>query len=171
MEVCLYKPEIPPNTGNIGRLCHCTQTGLHIIDKPAFSLEASAVKRAGLDYWDQLELSLHSNWQAFRDSLCADNNEKKQAKRILLFTRFAKTLYTEHSYQASDLLVFGTETQGLPKFIVDDIKTEATEHLLRIPVSKNCRSLNLSNTVAIILFEALRQQGFPNLENIVENDL
>ena len=163
MEIALYQPEIPPNTGNIGRLCYCTETPLHIIGKPAFSLDESAVRRAGLDYWDKLSLRQHSNWQAFREFVDASTNNSSSS-RILLFSRFAQRIYTEHVFANSDMLVFGTESQGLPKNIIEDIQKEAPLHILRIPVSKACRSLNLSNAVAVVLFEALRQQNFGGLQ-------
>ena len=163
VEIALYEPEIPPNTGNIGRLCCCTETKLHIIGKPAFSLDESAVRRAGLDYWDKLELKEHRDWKSFRSSLEA-GQKKTYPSRILLFSRFSQYLYTEYSFQASDTFVFGGESKGLPKKIVEEISKENKEHILRIPVSTACRSLNLSNAVAIVLFEALRQQNFMGLQ-------
>ncbi len=165
MQVALYQPEIPPNTGNIGRLCHCTKTALHIIGKPSFDLSERSVRRAGLDYWEHLHLDLHPNWEGFRsfirDQYCVENKKKC----ILLFTRFAKNVYTSHPYSESDILVFGGESQGLPEKICEEIKGEDENHLLRIPVSSQCRSLNLSNAVAIVLYEALRQQNFLGLDN------
>ena len=163
MQIALYQPEIPPNTGNIGRLCYCTETPLHIIGKPAFSLDDSAVRRAGLDYWDKLDLKQHGDWQAFR-KLIDTSAKGSPSTRILLFSRFAKSIYTEHAFASSDVLVFGAESKGLPKNIVEDIQKEAPQRILRIPVSQNCRSLNLSNAVAIVLFEALRQQNFGELQ-------
>ncbi len=164
MIIALYKPEIPPNTGNIGRLCYCTNTPLHIIGKPAFSLDESSVKRAGLDYWEKLELHLHEDWVSFRKSC---KTSLSSVGKILCFTRFAKKVYTEHIFSAEDTFVFGSESKGIPNTILDEIRHENTEQLLRIPVSENCRSLNLSNSVAIILFEAFRQLGFPHLTRIL----
>ena len=117
------------------------------------------MRRAGLDYWDKLQLKQHSNWQAFRKFLNASASDSPSPP-ILLFSRFAQRIYTEHSFSSSDVLVFGTESQGLPKHIIEEVQKETPLHILRIPVSKACRSLNLSNAVAIVLFEALRQQNF-----------
>lgn len=163
MEIALYEPEIPPNTGNIGRLCYCTKSPLHIIGKPAFSLSHSAVRRAGLDYWNKLSLKRHSSWQDFRKFLEIPKNNSP-TPRILLFSRFAKRMYAEHIFASSDVLVFGAETQGLPKNIIEETEKEKPLHILRIPVAKACRSLNLSNAVAVVLFEALRQQNFKGLQ-------
>lgn len=164
MDIVLYEPEIPQNTGNIGRLCVCSGSRLHIVGKPGFSLDESAVKRAGLDYWHRLDLTLHTDWQSFLDA--ADEQAQsagRDAARVLLYTRFARHLYSAHNYAAGDYLVFGRETSGLPEDIRETISKRNAEHLLRIPVSEECRSLNLSNTVALVLYEALRQQGFPGL--------
>ncbi len=173
MDIVLYEPEIPQNTGNIGRLCVCSGSRLHIVGKPGFSLDESAVKRAGLDYWHRLDLSLHADWHSFLEFADAsvanenrgvDNSRSNiDSARVLLYTRFAKHLYSAHQYAPGDYLVFGRETSGLPEAIRESIAKRNAEHLLRIPVSEECRSLNLSNTVALVLYEALRQQGFPGL--------
>ena len=163
MDIALHQPEIPPNTGNIGRLCHCTQSRLHIVGKAAFSLDAAAVRRAGLDYWEQLDWQHHVDWQAFRKSLAPE-------RRLLLFTRFSGHIYSECFFLPSDVLVFGSESSGLPQNIQDEIALVNPKHLLRIPVSAACRSLNLSNSVAVVLYEALRQQNFPSLEMSCSND-
>ena len=158
MHIALFQPEIPPNTGNIGRLCYCTHSHLHIIGQPAFSLDEAAVKRAGLDYWPQLKLQRHADWISFRRSISSSSSA-----RILLFTRFAQYVYSEIQFKASDILVFGSESKGLPQNILEEIRAESPCQLLRIPVAGECRSLNLSNAVAIVLYEALRQQNFPML--------
>ncbi|MCR9143582.1 MAG: tRNA (cytidine(34)-2'-O)-methyltransferase [bacterium] len=172
MDIVLYEPEIPQNTGNIGRLCVCSGSRLHIVGKPGFSLDESAVKRAGLDYWHRLDLTLHKDWESFLDFADAsiarqtggvDDQAKRDSAVVLLYTRFAKHLYSAHPYAKGDFLVFGRETSGLPEEIRESIAKRKAEHLLRIPVSEECRSLNLSNTVALVLYEALRQQGFPGL--------
>ncbi|MDH5655317.1 MAG: tRNA (cytidine(34)-2'-O)-methyltransferase [Spirochaetia bacterium] len=158
MNICLYKPEIPQNTGNIGRLSVCTGSRLHIIGEPSFSLSESAVKRAGLDYWPRLDLTLHSEWKAFREHF--SNSES----RILLITKFAKHSYADFNYRMDDCVVFGQETSGLPDEIVNEIQTCCPENILRIPVVEDCRSLNLGNAVGIVLFEALRQNQFTGLK-------
>ncbi len=183
MDIALYQPEIPPNTGNIGRLCYCTGSKLHIIGKPAFSLDEASVRRAGLDYWQKLGVKLHSDWPSFKSAFSIGSNkaisnmnkiDKTQqvssslgnltiSRKILLFSRFAQHLYTEHSFTDSDLLVFGSETKGLAKEIVEEVQQENPAHILRIPLRSSVRSLNLSNAVAIVLFEALRQLSFPQL--------
>ncbi len=170
MDIVLFEPEIPLNTGNIGRLCVCSGSRLHIIGQPGFSLEESAVKRAGLDYWHRLDLTLHEDWSAFVDyadsrASAVDQTDKSGHSQatILLYTRFAQHVYSRHSYAPGDYLVFGRETTGLPEEIRESIRARNPEHLLRIPVSGECRSLNLSNTVALVLYESLRQQGFPGL--------
>ncbi len=168
MQVALYRPEIPPNTGNIGRLCHLTGTKLHIIGQPSFSLEEPAVRRAGLDYWEKLQLEKHVDWGSFRQTLTqAGSVEGRPAPVFLLFSRFAKRLYSEHSFSSADVLVFGSESLGLPQKIKQEIAAENCHHLLRIPVLASTRSLNLSNAVAIVLYEALRQLNYPGLARTV----
>ena len=156
MEIALYKPEIPPNTGNISRLSVCTGSRMHIIDKPSFSMDEKSVKRAGLDYWSELDLHLHKNWEEFY--------ETRRDRRIMLITKFGKTPYTAHKFQPEDIIVFGRETSGLPDSIVEQIAAEHPERIVRIPVSRICRSLNLSNAVAIVLYEGLRQLEYPGLQ-------
>jgi tRNA (cytidine/uridine-2'-O-)-methyltransferase len=165
MDIVLFEPEIPQNTGNIGRLCVCSGSRLHIVGQPAFSLEESAVRRAGLDYWHRLDLSLHADWSGFleyADERAQDTGADLAS--VLLYTRFARRLYCDHTYGSGDFLVFGRETSGLPDYVRESIlRRQWEDHLLRIPVGAECRSLNLSNTVALVLYEALRQQGFPGL--------
>ena len=159
MEIALYKPEIPPNTGNIARLSVCTNSPLHIIDKPAFSMDEASVRRAGLDYWDQVNLKLHENWDKFLEH--TQKNEIPQ--RVLLFSKFGNVTYSSIEYQKDDILVFGQETSGLPDFVIQNIVEKHPEHILRIPVREGCRSLNLANAVALVLYEGLRQMNFPGL--------
>ncbi len=158
MHIVLYRPEIPQNTGNIGRLCFCTNSKLHIVGEPSFSMDESAVRRAGLDYWRQLDLTLHADWAAFLEYAAAQN------LRIFLYTRFARNVYSDVSYAMNDALVFGRETDGLPEEVRASIEAKHPERVLRIPVGAECRSLNLANTAALVLYEALRQQGYPGLE-------
>lgn len=162
MQVALYSPQIPPNTGNIGRLCYLSATRLHIIGQPSFSLEGAAVRRAGLDYWDKLQLEQHEDWKAFRTAMAATS----PASTILLFTRFARRLYSEHTFSSTDALVFGSESLGLPEEIRQEMMNENPDNLLRIPVIPSVRSLNLSNAVAIALYEALRQLNYPGLSPV-----
>jgi tRNA (cytidine/uridine-2'-O-)-methyltransferase len=158
MHICLYKPEIPQNTGNIGRICVCTDTKLHIISEPSFSLSDSAVKRAGLDYWPRLDLTLHKDWVSF------NNNFANSKGRNILITKFANRSYSDFEYNLNDRLIFGRETSGLPEEITGEIASSHPENILRIPVLGDCRSLNLANAVCIVLYEALRQQGFGGLD-------
>lgn len=165
MDIALYRPEIPPNTGNIARLSICSGNRMHIIGQPSFSLEESAVKRAGLDYWDQVDLQLHEDWEAF-----LDHQARHSRGRILLFTKFSTHCYSNFAYRNDDTLVFGQETRGLPDPVKDSIAQTHPEHLLRIPVSDRCRSLNLANAVSIVLYEALRQLDFPGLDPAYPDD-
>jgi tRNA (cytidine/uridine-2'-O-)-methyltransferase len=146
MQIALFEPEIPPNTGNIGRLCVNGGVPLQIIGKPAFDLSEKAVRRAGLDYWDQLRLTLHPDWDSFL--------AKNSGSRIFLVTKFGPVSYTSVRYLESDILVFGRETRGLPPEILSS--WPETQKIF-IPMQPESRSINLSNAVAIVLFEGLRQ--------------
>ena len=148
MQIVLYQPEIPPNTGNIGRLCAATKTPLHLIKPLGFSLNDKYLKRAGLDYWSYVDLRVWPDWQAFAQSL---NNQH----RVVSTSTRAKTNYQNFSFRTQDVLVFGPETKGLPE------KFSTFAHFnLRIPIWGQVRSLNIANSVAIILYEAYRQLGF-----------
>jgi tRNA (cytidine/uridine-2'-O-)-methyltransferase len=150
MNIVLVEPEIPPNTGNVARLCAATKSVLHMIEPFGFKLDDAQLKRAGMDYWQQVEWHRWKSWSAFAEKLPAD------ARLWFIESHGAKN-YSEAKYAANDYLVFGRETAGLPKKILD----ENREHWLRIPMfNADSRSLNLSNCVALVLFEALRQQGF-----------
>ena len=161
MEIALFKPEIPPNTGNISRLSVCTGSRLHIIGKPSFSLDEASVRRAGLDYWDILDLHLHEDWNRFINSIQIGY---QGSRTILLMSKFGKAQYSEHKFKDDDVIVFGQETKGLPDSIIESVSKDYPERILRIPVVNECRSLNLSNSVAVVLFEALRQLGYPGLK-------
>jgi tRNA (cytidine/uridine-2'-O-)-methyltransferase len=154
MNIVLVEPEIPPNTGNVARLCAATRTTLHLIEPFGFKLDDAQLKRAGMDYWRQVEWNRWKNWTVFA--------EKLPVKARLWFVESnGPKLYSEVKYSADDYLVFGRETAGLPKLLLEHNR----EHWLRIPMfNAKSRSLNLSNCVALVLFEALRQQGFPNEE-------
>lgn len=147
LNIALYRPEIPPNTGNIARLCVGIKANLHIIGKPSFDISEKAVRRAGLDYWEHLSLTLHSDWEAFMGTVMNPG-------RVFLVTKFGKTLYTDQSYVDNDYFVFGRETTGLP----EEIRNKFTDsNQIHIPMSPECRSLNLSNAVAVVAYEAVRQ--------------
>ena len=146
--VALVEPEIPPNTGNIARLCAATNTPLHIVGVTGFRMDDRALKRAGLDYWPQVQLTRHPDLEALYSAL-------PQARFVYLTTK-ADRSYTDWEFQPDDCLVFGRETRGLP----EDLLHAHWENCLRIPIlNPNIRSLNLATAVGIVLFEALRQTG------------
>lgn len=147
MHIVLVEPEIPPNTGNIARTCAATGTTLHLIKPMGFSLEDRFLKRAGLDYWDLLELKVHESWDDFIS--------KHQGTMYFATTKTSQ-LYNEMSYTIADYLVFGRETKGLP----EDLLNANEKNCITIPMKPEARSLNLSTAVAIVLYEGLRQLGF-----------
>ena len=150
MNVVLIEPEIPPNTGNVARLCAATKTRLHLVEPFGFQLDDTQLKRAGMDYWQHVEWHRWKNWTAFQHALPA-------GARLWFVESNGPRLYTEAKFAPDDYLVFGRETAGLPKQLLADNR----ERWLRIPMfNPEARSLNLSNCVALVLFEALRQQGF-----------
>ncbi|BDA79782.1 putative tRNA (cytidine(34)-2'-O)-methyltransferase [Leptospira kobayashii] len=155
MEIALFEPEIPPNTGNIARLCVNADVPLSIIGKPSFDLSEKAVRRAGLDYWNDLNLSEYGDWEEFR------SKKETEGQRIFLISKFGTKTYWDVQFLPTDVLVFGRETSGLPDSIK---KVHDSERILSIPMSPKSRSINLSNAVAIILYEAIRQlnQGNPH---------
>ena len=146
--IVLVEPEIPPNTGNIGRLCAATGTVLHLVGKLGFSLDDKHMKRAGLDYWPEVNLQ---RWESLEDL-----QRKYSDGRFWYMSKKAEKNYTQIEFTAGDFLVFGKETKGLPEDLLD----RAGEMALRIPIfSSAVRSLNLANSAAIILYEGLRQTG------------
>jgi tRNA (cytidine/uridine-2'-O-)-methyltransferase len=150
MNIVLVEPEIPPNTGNVARLCAATKSVLHLIEPFGFKLDDARLKRAGMDYWEHVEWHRWPNWLTFQTSL-------PPAARVWFVESDGPRLYTEASFGFHDYLVFGRETAGLPKELLEQNRG----HWLRIPMfNEQSRSLNLSNCVALVLFEALRQQGF-----------
>ncbi len=143
--VVLFEPEIPQNTGNIGRTCVATAAKLWLVEPLGFSMEERMVRRAGLDYWPHLEFDIMPNWDAATQQL--------PARRPWFFSKKATKSYTDVTFEKGDVLVFGCETKGLP-----DSMMEANEdRCLRIPIRDEVRSLNLSNAVAVVLFEGTRQ--------------
>jgi tRNA (cytidine/uridine-2'-O-)-methyltransferase len=150
MNVVLVEPEIPPNTGNVARLCAATKSQLHLIEPFGFKLDDSQLKRAGMDYWQHVEWLRWANWKAFEAKLPAN-------ARLWFIESNGGKAYSDVKFAPDDYLVFGRETAGLPKQLLEQNR----EHWLRIPMfNAEARSLNLSNCVALVLFEALRQQGF-----------
>lgn len=147
--VVLYQPEIPPNTGNIIRLCANTGCDLHLVKPLGFPLDSSKMKRAGLDYHEFSQLTVHESWQDCWAAL--------QGKRIFALTTKGSTRPDQVAFQAGDVFLFGPETRGLP---ADILASLPSEQKIRFPMMPNNRSMNLSNTVAITVFEAWRQQGY-----------
>ena len=151
--VVLVEPEIPPNTGNIARTCAITGMKLHLVKPLGFSIDDKAVKRAGLDYWDHLELEVHESLGEFL--------EKYKDRKMYLATTHGGVRYTDVRYERGSFLLFGKETAGLPNELI----ARHPDAAVRIPMGKNpdLRSLNLSNSAAILLYEAMRQHDFPGL--------
>ena len=148
LHVALIEPEIPPNTGNIARLCGATFTTLHLVGKLGFRTDAAAVRRAGLDYWDEVDIHYHRSIEALYAAL--------PECRFLYFSTKAERLYTDWQYQPNDCLLFGRETRGLP----EELLRANWDRCLRIPMPNPAiRSLNLATSAGIILYEALRQTG------------
>ncbi len=153
LHIILFEPEIPPNTGNIIRLCANTTMQLHLVKPLGFELSDKHLKRAGLDYHEYATMKIYENWQECATAMTG--------KRIFPCTTKATRFYTEMTFQEGDALLFGPETRGLPR---DLLTTFPQEQWLRIPMCPESRSLNLSNAVAVIAFEALRQLSFKNLQ-------
>ncbi len=154
LHVILVEPEIPQNTGNIARTCAATDTKLHLVRPLGFNIDEKSVRRAGLDYWKYLNLEVHDSLEAFVS--------KYSDHRWILATTKGGKKYTQVEYRDEDMILFGRETKGLPRDFIQAYAANA----VRIPMSENTklRSLNLSNSVGIILFEALRQNNFPKLQ-------
>lgn len=150
--IILYNPEIPPNTGNIMRLAANTGTQLHLIRPLGFNLSNNSLKRAGLDYKKDADFFLHDSFDLCLNSI--------KFNEIYAFTKFAKKTFTKIKFKRNDCFLFGSETSGLPDNILNKIKVK---NKLRIPMIMNSRSLNLSNSVAITVYEGLRQNKFENL--------
>ncbi len=149
--VVLVEPEIPPNTGNVIRLCANTGAQLHLIEPLGFPLEDARMRRAGLDYHEYAEMKVHPNWQAFLDSITVDPT------RIFAFTTHGSSIFSSIQFQTGDVFVFGSETRGLDPALRNSFP--ATQRI-RLPMRPDNRSLNLSNAVAVVVFEAWRQHNF-----------
>ncbi len=152
MNIVLHEPEIPANTGNIGRTCVATGTVLHLIEPLGFHLDEKKIKRAGMDYWDKLDVRTYVNFEEF---LKVNNNPK-----IYMATTKAHQNYTDVHYEQDAFIMFGKESAGIPEEILVDYESTC----VRIPMLESIRSLNLANSVSIVLYEALRQQGFENMQ-------
>jgi tRNA (cytidine/uridine-2'-O-)-methyltransferase len=149
-KVALYQPEIPPNTGNIIRLCANTGCELHLIKPLGFELDDKRLRRAGLDYAEWASVRTHEDWESFAAAVAGS--------RIFAATTRASQSYSDNAYRGEDVFLFGPETRGLPQPILEWV---GREHCIRVPMLAHSRSLNLSNSAAIVVYEAWRQQGFP----------
>ncbi len=147
--IVLYQPEIPPNTGNIMRLCVNAGARLHLVEPLGFKLEDKELRRAGLDYREWADVRTYPDFEVFLETV--------QPPRVLAFSTRARRFYTDAQYKENDVLLFGPETRGLPQNLLDNLPEE---HRLRLPLVPGNRSLNLSNAVAVVVYEAWRQQGF-----------
>ena len=157
LNIVLLEPEIPANTGNIGRTCVAAGARLHLIRPLGFQINEKAVRRAGLDYWNQLDVTVYDDYQDFQN--------RNPGAVIYMATTKAKKIYTEVSYEPDCYIMFGKESAGIP----EEILVENQERSVRIPMNPEIRSLNLSNSAAIILYEALRQNHFSHMQ--LEGDL
>lgn len=156
MNIVLLEPEIPANTGNIGRTCVATGSTLHLIEPLGFHLDEKSIKRAGMDYWSKLDVKRYINYKEFL--------EINKPKRIFMATTKAHRLYSEAEFSEDDYIMFGKESAGIP----EEILVDNEEFCIRIPMLDDIRSLNLSNSVAIVLYEALRQQSFAGMREYGE---
>ena len=152
MHIVLHQPEIPANTGNIGRTCVATGTALHLIEPLGFRLDEKSVRRSGMDYWERLDVTRYMNYAEFL--------ERHPDAKVWLATTKAKRIYTDAAFGPEDYIMFGKESAGIP----EEILIAHEEDCIRIPMLDGTRSLNLSNAVAIVLYEALRQNRFAGLQ-------
>lgn len=152
LNIVLFEPEIPANTGNIGRTCVATGTKLHLIEPLGFRLDEKSLKRAGMDYWKDLDVTTYIDYQDFL--------EKNPGAKIYMATTKAPNVYTEVAYEPDCYIMFGKESAGIPEEILVNHKEDS----IRIPMMGEIRSLNLGNSVAVVLYEALRQNGFAGME-------
>ena len=152
MHIILHQPEIPANTGNIGRTCVATGTDLHLIEPLGFQLNEKSIKRAGMDYWEHLNVTRYINFEDFKS--------RHPGARIWMATTKAQHVYTDVSFGPDDYIMFGKESAGIP----EEILVEYEKSCIRIPMGQDIRSLNVSNSVAIVLYEALRQNHFTGLQ-------
>ena len=153
LNVVLYQPEIPPNTGNIIRLCANTGSHLHLVEPLGFSLDDAQLKRAGLDYHELASVTRYRDWSYYL--------KQNGGQRIWGFSTRGGRGYSDASFETGDALLFGPETRGLPDSLLQEV---GTDRVLRLPMVRGSRSLNLSNCVAVVVYEALRQTGFAGME-------
>ena len=156
LNIVLMEPEIPANTGNIGRTCVATGSRLHLIEPLGFRLDEKSLRRAGMDYWDSLDVTRYINYQEFQ--------EKHPGAKVWFATTKAKKVYTEAVFGMDDYIMFGKESGGIPEEILVDHEQDC----IRIPMLDSIRSLNLSNSVAVVLYEALRQNDFQGMRRAGE---
>ena len=156
LNIVLFEPEIPANTGNIGRTCVATKTKLHLIEPLGFVINDKTLKRAGMDYWQDLDVTIYDDYDDFL--------EKNPEANIYMATTKARNVYSDASYKDGDYIMFGKESGGIP----EEILIKNPEKCVRIPMESDIRSLNLSNSVAVVLYEALRQQNFDTLNKMGE---
>lgn len=156
MNIVLYEPEMPANTGNIGRTCVVTGSRLHLIEPLGFQMDEKHLRRAGLDYWPMLDVTVYRDY--------ADFLERNPGAHIYYASTKARHIYTEVEYGPDDYIMFGKESAGIP----EEILVQHPAETVRIPMNPQLRSLNLANSVAIVLYEALRQQGFPGMQTLGE---
>ena len=152
MNIVLLEPEIPQNTGNIGRTCCATGTRLHLIEPMGFRINEKSLKRAGMDYWENLDVTIYDSYRDFV--------EKNPGAKIWFATTKATKKYTDVKFSDNDFIMFGKESAGIP----EEILVENKENCIRIPMNPDIRSLNLANSVAIVLYEALRQNDFAGMQ-------
>ena len=153
LNIVLFQPEIPQNTGNIGRTCVLTNSKLHLVKPLGFSLDEKMLKRAGLDYWSYLDIEIHESYEALR--------EKYKDSVFYFSTTKGHNYYSDVSFKEGDFIVFGRESSGLPDYIRDS----DPKRCIRVPmINTTTRSLNLSNTFSIVVYEALRQMNFPGMK-------
>lgn len=153
INIVLFRPEIPQNTGNIGRTCVLTNARLHLVGPMGFSITDKTVSRAGLDYWSELDVTLYGSFEELR--------EKYKDKKFYFSSTKGKKIHSEVLFEDEVFIVFGRESSGLPEYIMDDNQ----ESLFRVPMAESStRSLNLANTVAIVAYEVLRQLGYPQMK-------
>ena len=152
LNIVLFEPEIPANTGNIGRTCVATGTRLHLIEPLGFRLDEKSLRRAGMDYWHKLDVTRYIDYNDFL--------EKNPGAKIYMATTKAPKVYTDVAFEEDCYIMFGKESAGIP----EEILLENQERAIRIPMDEEIRSLNLGNSVAIVLYEALRQQNFENMQ-------
>ena len=152
LNIVLYEPEIPQNTGNIGRTCVATGTRLHLIEPMGFVINDKNLKRAGMDYWKDLDVTIYDDWNDFM--------EKNPDAKLYMATTKGKHVYSDAKFEPDSYIVFGKESAGIP----EELLIQYPEWSVRIPMMGETRSLNLANSVAIVLYEALRQNGFSQMK-------